>query len=257
VILHGVSWDTYKRLVNETGENRKARFAYDSGDFEIRASTEGHVVLREVSWETYMQLMDETGEDRRNRFAYDDGDLEIMAPNYYAHEGSSRPFEHFLLVLVEEFGIDFVSGGELTCVSKEHLKGIEPDSCYYIQNAKKMIGFDGRTLIDFTKYPPPDLMVEIDMTNTSVPKLPICAALRVPEHWSYDGQKLNIRVLRDGAYVEVDESAIFPGLPLKEILPQLIQSRGHGFLAMTRTFRQWVRERLHPKAPRRTGKNRP
>ena len=77
--------------------------------------------------------------------------------------------------------------------------------------------------LDHYNYPPADLMIEVDMTHISLNKLPICAALGVPEHWRFDGEKLEIRVLKNGKYVEVNESAAFPKLPLKEALPKFIQ----------------------------------
>ena len=31
IVLHNVSWDTYERLLEERGESRVPRFAYDRG----------------------------------------------------------------------------------------------------------------------------------------------------------------------------------------------------------------------------------
>ena len=35
VTFHNVSWETYERLIEERGESRVPRFAYDRGELEI------------------------------------------------------------------------------------------------------------------------------------------------------------------------------------------------------------------------------
>ena len=42
VILHGVSWETYERLLNEHQESRGTRFTYDEGTLEIMVASARH-----------------------------------------------------------------------------------------------------------------------------------------------------------------------------------------------------------------------
>ncbi|MEM9215247.1 MAG: Uma2 family endonuclease [Cyanobacteria bacterium P01_F01_bin.150] len=42
LLLNGISWDTYERLLAETGENRNQRFAYCDGCLEIMEPLVGH-----------------------------------------------------------------------------------------------------------------------------------------------------------------------------------------------------------------------
>jgi hypothetical protein len=42
VILHNVCWETYERLIEERGESRVPRFAYDRGELEIRGPSTEH-----------------------------------------------------------------------------------------------------------------------------------------------------------------------------------------------------------------------
>jgi len=42
ILLDGVSWETFERLLVETGDNRHQRFAYCDGILEIMAPLEGH-----------------------------------------------------------------------------------------------------------------------------------------------------------------------------------------------------------------------
>ena len=261
VLLHGVSWNTFEKLIEETGEHRKCKFAYDRGEFEIRtdlySNTESRVILHGVSWNTYKTLLKELGESRNTRIAFDNGELEIMAP-HFEHQSSNLPFEIFLLVLVEEFGLEYLSLGNLTFHRENFEKGMEPDCCFYIRSSKELSAIVEFQSLDHYNYPPADLMIEVDMTHISLNKLPICAALGVPEHWRFDGEKLEIRVLKNGKYVEVAESAAFPKLPLKEALPKFILSSNKGLTAMSREFRRWVRRQLKKNnAPRSAGKKRP
>jgi len=42
VILHNVSWGTYERLMDERGERRVPRFAYDRGELEVMSPSTEH-----------------------------------------------------------------------------------------------------------------------------------------------------------------------------------------------------------------------
>ncbi len=42
VILEGVSWDTYERLLSENPDNTGTRFTYDQGTLEIMVVSFGH-----------------------------------------------------------------------------------------------------------------------------------------------------------------------------------------------------------------------
>jgi Uma2 family endonuclease len=48
VLLEGVSWDTFERLLHELGENRATRLAYDQGTLEIMAPLSPHEGVKEL-----------------------------------------------------------------------------------------------------------------------------------------------------------------------------------------------------------------
>jgi Uma2 family endonuclease len=92
--------------------------------------------------------------------------------------------------------------------------------------------------------PPPDLVLEIDITSGSLDKRPIYAAIGVPELWRYDGNKLEVFVLHPSNrdYQQVNQSPTFPWMPL-DVIPRFIrQSLVDGETATLRAFRAWVRE---------------
>jgi Uma2 family endonuclease len=98
--------------------------------------------------------------------------------------------------------------------------------------------------IDLNIDPPPDLVLEIDITNTSLNKLPIYASLQVPEIWRYSGRSLQVFVLdlTKREYNQVTISPTFPQLNI-EMIPQLIsQSLIGGETATLKAFRDSIHQ---------------
>ncbi|WP_260445899.1 Uma2 family endonuclease [Nostoc sp. UCD121] len=69
--------------------------------------------------------------------------------------------------------------------------------------------------------PPPDLAIETDVTSKTT--LDAYVAIAVPELWIYDGEKLRIYLLRDGHYIESDNSPNFPNIPLTQIIAATVE----------------------------------
>lgn len=129
----------------------------------------------------------------------------------------------------------------MTCKCEDLQRGIEPDSGFYIQNEPLVRQKEN---LDLPQDPPPDLMLEIDFSSSSLNKEPIFRALGVAEVWRYAGGKLTIKQLQQGQYVQLDRSPTFADLPITEI-PQFIkQSSQIGEIEVLRKFRNWVREQL-------------
>jgi Uma2 family endonuclease len=66
----------------------------------------------------------------------------------------------------------------LTDLREDLACGFEPDACFYLDHADAIA--PDRPL-DLAVDPPPDLVVEVDITRSSLDKFPIYAALGVPE----------------------------------------------------------------------------
>ncbi len=201
---------------------------------------EQRTVLYNISWETFEALLRETGEDRGSRFAYDCGTLEIMTP-LFEHENPKIQFDRFILVLAEELGIEIRSAGSTTLKRKIAKKGIEPDTCYYIQNEAAI---RGKQKLNLETDPPPDLAIEIDITSSSVNKFDIYAALGVNELWRYNGQDLKFYQLVEGQYIESKLSIAFPIVSVSDISRFIEQSKSMGEIALLKLFRAWVQDRI-------------
>jgi Uma2 family endonuclease len=204
---------------------------------------EQRVILSNVSWQTFEQLLKELGDNRATRLAYNEGLLEIMTP-LGPHENNNRFIESLIGVIADELNLNLKKFGSLTMKREKNLKGAEPDSCYYLQNEPLV---RSKQEIDLDNEPPPDLVLEIDITSGSLDKKPIYAAIGVPELWRYDGNRLEVFVLEPlkRNYLSVSQSPTFPWMPLDVIHRFIRQSLVDGETATLRAFRAWVREQHH------------
>ncbi len=208
-----------------------------SGLEEVRLPAENRVLLHNVSWETFERLLADIGDRRSTLFHYLNGTLEIMSP-LSLHEGSNRFIDDLIRAFSDELEIDLRKLGSLLMKIPELKLGAEPDSCYYIQNEPII---RGKEVIIVGQDPPPDLVLEVDITNPSDRRLPIYALLGVPEVWRYDGYSLDFLALQDGKYISIKNSLSFPDLPAVIIVEYLQQRLTLGESAALREFRKWVR----------------
>jgi len=95
--------------------------------------------------------------------------------------------------------------------------------------------------LDLRKDPPPELVVEIDITSRSIACEPIYAALGVPEIWRYDRRKLQSLHLIDGDYSGRKYSLAFPFLHPGDLEQFLRMIPDRGETATMRAFIAWVR----------------
>jgi len=201
---------------------------------------EQRTLLENISWSTFETLLKEIGDSRGYRIAYDNGILEIMAP-LFEHENYKSNFGNFIVALAEALDIEIKSAGSTTLKLKNAQKGIEPDNCYYIQNEPAV---RDRQELDLEIDPPPDLAIEIDITSSSMNKLAIYSALRVPEVWLYNGRVLKFYHLVETEYVECDFSIAFPFVSVAEMAGFLTRTQTMGEMALLKSFRNWVKGKI-------------
>ena len=190
-----------------------------------------------VSWEEYEQLIADLGDDYHVRVSYACGWLEIMSP-LPEHEELADVVLGITREITRELGVKLVARGSMTIRSAWQSKDAEPAPCFYVQNAARIIG---KRSLDFNTEPPPDIVVEIDLTNASQSKFSIYAALRVPEIWRYDGSQAYFYHLAGEQYVETSYSQAFPFLPSTVLAQFIEQSKTEGQDAALDAARAWVR----------------
>jgi Uma2 family endonuclease len=198
---------------------------------------EQRVILDHISWGTYLAILNDA-DNCRGRMTYDRGVLEIMAPSKL-HEQVKGLIGRMVEVFTEELNIDIESVGSTTFKREDLERGFEADECYYIQHAAEVRGKDE---IDLLIDPPPDLLIEVDISRSSLSKFGIYGALGVPEVWRFDGERLQFYVLQAEGYVEVQDSSVLPPLSASQLLHFLRQRLEQSETALIRGFRHWVRE---------------
>ncbi len=198
----------------------------------------GHrIILHNISWQEFEEILTELGENRASRLAYYQGNLEIKMP-LPKHEVAKVIIGDLVKIILEELEIDCECFGSTTFKRQDMNSGIEPDDSFYIKNHLQMIG---KEKIDLSIDPPPDLVIEIDVTSKT--QLDAYLALAVPEVWRYENDKLQINIWQDGKYIESKISPNFPNLPIAEIIPQFVEeSQIFGRSPTLRKFRHWVKQ---------------
>jgi Uma2 family endonuclease len=201
---------------------------------------EQRVLLHNVSWNTYERLLMDLNDSSAPRLTYDRGTLEIMSPSS-EHERYNRTIARIVEELAVEMNLDFDALGSTTFRREDLDRGFEPDSCFYIQNVTSI---RRKKRIDLAVDPPPDLIVEIDITSTSLDRFSIYAEVGVIEVWRFDGDRLTIHQLRSGNYEEQDISVAFKGIRASQITTLIKDSESMSRPAWVRGLRQWIREHL-------------
>lgn len=208
-----------------------------------RTATPFGFVFHDVSWADYEAMLRMVG-DRPIRVTYDNGTMEIFMPTS-GHDSDSYLLGRMVDTLSEELEIP-VEGGDTTTHKREDLaKGAEPDKCYWFgKNARRM---RGKRQLDLTRDPAPDLVVEVDVTRTSLDRLKIFAAMGVAEVWRSTSRSLQFLHLQaDGTYQPRPTSRSFPALTVSAASRFLKEVRTADKTAWIRSFRAFVREKILP-----------
>jgi Uma2 family endonuclease len=196
------------------------------------------VVLYGVSWATYERLLADFQDSHAAHFAYDRGGLEIMVLSA-EHEDYKDMITLLVNILAEEMNIDVRSFGSTTFQRADLERGFDPDGCFYIQHEAQV---RGKKKLDLTVDPPPDLVIEIDISRPSLNKLPMYAQMGVGEVWRYDGRHLTIFKLEGNGYVERADSAALPKVTGEALTNFVEEGKQVKRTTWLRRVRQWVQQ---------------
>jgi Uma2 family endonuclease len=156
----------------------------------------------------------------------------------FEHEEANRILHDLFTALAEERGLDFINAGSTTLKRLDLDRGFEPDTCIYVRNAARI---RGKRRIELPSDPPPDLVIEVDITSPSIDKMGIYSAMGVAEVWRYDAASLRFFALEGGKYSARAESAVLPGLT-SEIASRLLgDARSDPRNVWIRKVREWAR----------------
>jgi len=199
------------------------------------------VLLNDVTWRDYVAFGDLLRDRPALRLTYDRGRLEIMTTSS-THERLKKWLGRFIETIAEECGVAILPGGSMTFQREDLERGFEPDECFWIANEARM---RGRADYDPTRDPPPDLILEIEVTRSALNRMALFARLGVPEVWRFDGGALHVHRLQSaGGYAEAKNSPTFPAIRIAGIVPFLAFDPTQDYLTIVRAFRDSVRQQL-------------
>lgn len=189
-----------------------------------------------VAWEDYEQLLHDLRESSAVRVFYDQGRMEIMSP-LPIHEKPVKVLHSLIIALRDALDIDIESLGSSTLKKKWKDKGAEPDDSFYVQNAAAVIGLED---LDLQHDPPPDIVIESDLTSSSLDRFAIYAGLGVPEIWRVFNRRVEFWVLAGDTYDEATYSTAFPFLPVAALNEFLLLGLAEGERKAAQALRNWL-----------------
>lgn len=196
--------------------------------------TEQRIRLHDVGGETYRNLPADLADQPSPRLTFLDGTLEIMRPSR-KHEKLAR----FLCAIIQEYArdnrIELDDGGVTTLEREDAARGAEPDGSFYVKNEPAIRGKDS---IDLAVDPPPDLIVEVDITSGSLDKFSIYRQFGIPEIWHYsDDAGFSIRHFEKTGYVVHLTSLSFPRVTTENVRAAIREFQINGRSAGLDLFR--------------------
>jgi Uma2 family endonuclease len=176
----------------------------------------GAVVRLPATWQEYQSLCDRRGDGSIPRLKYRNGEVLLMSP-LPVHGRDANLVADIVKALLDHDGREYDAFTPVTMTVPEE-SGIEPDYCFYIDNWQAV---SGKQRIDWQQDPPPDLVIEIDVTSYS--DVNDYLPYRVPEVWLFKRQKLLIYQFQSGVYHLQSQSRHFPGVDLPGIIARCVE----------------------------------
>ncbi|PSF37112.1 hypothetical protein C7H19_11785 [Aphanothece hegewaldii CCALA 016] len=203
----------------------------------LTLSPGSEVILRHQTWEDYEQLLKIRQEQTYPKIYFNDSTHEIllMAP-LPSHGKRIDTLRDLVKILLRHQGLEWECFDPIT-LKRFALSGVEPDTCFYIDNRQAILG---KEKIDLSIDPPPDLALEVDLTSTT--KAKDYQAIGIPELWIYRRGNLLIYIF-DGKEYQDQQSLIFREFELKKILPKYVElAWNNGSSLALRQFEQDLRD---------------
>lgn len=200
----------------------------------------GAVVRLPATWQDYQTLCQQRGDGSIPRMKYRDGEVLLMSP-LPVHGRDANLIADIVKALLDRDGREYDAFTPVTMELPEE-SGIEPDYCFYIDNWEAI---SGKERIDWRNDPPPDLVVEIDVTSYS--DVEDYLPYRVPEVWLFKKQKLLVYQLQGREYQLQMESRYFPTIQLQDTIARCMQiAYDRNTSAAIRDLRQQLGNRSQP-----------
>ena len=187
----------------------------------IQSLPNGSVATIPMGWSEYEQLMAARGDQSIPRFKYANGHLTLKMPTF-EHGQLDAIIADLLVAILNQQLRDYIRTTPVTLqVPKQ--AGIEPDHCFWLNHWQAV---NGKTRIDLATDPPPDIAVEIDVTNFT--NIDDYEPFKVSEVWLVRGETLAIFLFSPGGYTQVNVSQFFPDVDVTALYRQVMAAVSDG-----------------------------
>ncbi|WOB43059.1 Uma2 family endonuclease [Thermoleptolyngbya oregonensis NK1-22] len=192
----------------------------------------GSVVRMPGTWQDYCALRDSRGDGSIPRIKFRNGEILLMSP-LPRHGREAHLLARVVEILLDSEERNYEAFTPITMDIPES-GGIEPDYCFYIDHWQAAAGKDR---INWQTDPPPDLVIEIDVTTYTAAE--DYAPYGVPEVWLFKKSGLKIYALQAESYELQSHSRYFPAIDLPALLTQVLEAAAtQGTGAALRSLRQ-------------------
>ncbi|MGK7944563.1 MAG: Uma2 family endonuclease [Microcystaceae cyanobacterium] len=176
------------------------------------------VIFPDQTWQDYEQLLKLRQEKSIPKLSFNSNTQEIrlMSP-LPSHGNRIDTLRDLVKALLRQNQQDWQCFDPITLKIPPQV-GVEPDTCFYIQNRQAILG---KERINLTIDPPPDLALEVYLT--SITDIGAYEALKVPELWIYRQGVLKIYLLEGDSYQESSISRLFPAIDVQNIIPRYVE----------------------------------
>lgn len=176
----------------------------------------GAVVRLPATWNEYQALSQQRGDGSIPRIKYRSGEILLMSP-MPKHGRDAHLIANVITTLLDHAEREYDAFTPVT-MELPNESGIEPDYCFYIEHWQAV---SGKERIDWQSDPPPDLVLEIDVTSYS--DVNDYLPYRVPEVWLFRKNQLLVYQLQDTDYSLQTQSQYFPDINLQTVIARCLQ----------------------------------
>jgi Uma2 family endonuclease len=196
------------------------------------------VILRDQTWSDYEELLSIRKDRVYPKIYFNNYGEEILLMSPLpAHGKRIDTIRDLVKLLLRYQNQDWECFDPIT-LKKFHKGGVEPDTCFYINNREAILG---QEKIDLSQLPPPDLAIEVDFTSLTNPRYYL--PLAIPELWIYKQGELLIYIYKNEEYKISENSIIFSEFPVKNLIPEYVEfAWQNGSSVAIRKFEKYLKD---------------
>ncbi|HEU5115277.1 MAG TPA: Uma2 family endonuclease [Isosphaeraceae bacterium] len=201
------------------------------------------VTLEGVDWSAYERISAMKGDRAVPRLIYNQGSLTLVSPSQ-EHERPEDRLDRLVMEICIGLRITCMPVGKTRFRQESLGRGVEGDRAYYIAREPLVRHIKK---IDIEVDPPPDLVIEVELTHPAENAIEAWCHFGVPELWYHNESRKTFAILHlndAGQYVESPISQAFPFLNAFEILSWIQEEEDEPESEWAGRLREWVHDVL-------------